>query len=196
MTQPPATFEDNTLIKMALDGKADCFAVLMDRHLYAVRRRIAPMVSNATDADDLVQEVLFKVWRRLSTFRFEASFRTWITRIAINEALHAYRRQKYHSRCQARENLDELASAFESPHQSLTRVETSRTVHRALAGLPEKYRQVLILREFDQLSIREMAKSLDASLPAVESRLFRARVLLSSSLKRSNRQAPAAKAGR
>lgn len=192
MTQSLATFEDDTLIKMALDGQTECFAILMDRHLFAVKRQIASRVSNPTDTDDLVQEVLFKVWRRLSTFRFEASFRTWMTRVAINETLQSYRRQKYHSCCQQVDNLDELASAFESPHQSLTRAETSRTVQNALARLPEKYRQVLICREFDQLSVRETARSVNASIPAVKSRLFRARVLLSSSQKRSNRRALAA----
>ncbi len=87
MTPSLATSEDSTLIKLALAGQAECFAVLMDRHLVAVRRRICSMVGNASDADDLLQEVLLKVWRRLSTFRSESSFRTRMTRVAINEAL-------------------------------------------------------------------------------------------------------------
>jgi RNA polymerase sigma-70 factor, ECF subfamily len=192
MTQPLTTFEDNTLIEMTLDGQTECFAILMDRHLFAIKRQIASMVSNPADHDDLVQEVLFKVWRRLSTFRFEASFRTWMTRVAINEVLQSYRRQKYHSCCRQVDNLDELVSAFESPHQSLTRAETSRTVQHALARLPEQYRQILICREFDQLSMRETAISINASVPAVKSRLFRARALLSSSLKRTNTRIMAA----
>jgi RNA polymerase sigma-70 factor (ECF subfamily) len=192
MTQPLTTFEDNTLIKMALNGQSECFSILTERHFSFVRRRLTQMVDNTADADDLMQEVLFKVWRFLSEFRFESSFRTWMTRIAINEALQLYRRKKHHSCCQQVADLDDLVSTADSPHQWLTRADTSQTVRNALARLPEKYRQVIICHEFDQLSLRETAKSLSASVPAVKSRLFRAKLLLSHSLKRSDRRVLAA----
>jgi RNA polymerase sigma-70 factor, ECF subfamily len=192
VTPPLTTYEDKTLIEMTLAGRSECFVVLMDRHLFAVKRMIRTMVGNQSDTDDLIQEVLFKAWHRLSTFRAEASFRTWMTRVAINEVLQSYRRQKYHSCCEAPENLDCLVSVYESPHQSLCRAETSRTVHKALSKLPEKYRQVLILHEFEQLSMRETARSLHATVPAVKSRLFRARLLLSSALKKPKAPALAA----
>src|ERR1700693_1803464 len=85
-------FEDHALIERVLAGHAESFAVLMDRHFAGVRRRIDGMAPNGVDADDLQQEVLLKVWRRLSTFRAKSSFRTWMTRVAINEVLQAYRR--------------------------------------------------------------------------------------------------------
>jgi RNA polymerase sigma-70 factor (ECF subfamily) len=192
MTPSLAKFEDNTLIKMALAGQTECFTVLMDRHLFIVKRTIHSMVRNATDADDLIQEVLLKVWRNLSTFRSEASFRTWMTRVAINEALQLYRRERYHSRCQVADNLDAFASFWDTPHQHFDRTETTQTVRKAMARLPEKYRRVLVLREFEQLSMRETAESLQASVPAVKSRLFRARALLTASLRRSTQEACAA----
>src|ERR1700693_5341540 len=83
-----ATFEDSALIKLALAGQTECFMVLTNRHLPAVRRRIGSIVPNRADVDDLLQEVLLKVWRHLSTFRSQSSFRTWMTRVAINEGLH------------------------------------------------------------------------------------------------------------
>src|SRR5271169_2908119 len=92
---PLATFEDSALIKLALEGQTECFTVLTNRHLPAVRRRIASIVPNTTDADDLLQEVLLKVWRHLSTFRSESTFRTWMTRVAINVALQSYESRKY-----------------------------------------------------------------------------------------------------
>jgi RNA polymerase sigma-70 factor (ECF subfamily) len=192
MTPSLATFEDNTLIKMALAGQTECFTVLMDRHLSIVKRTILSMVRNATDADDLIQEVLLKVWRNLSTFRSEASFRTWMTRVAINEARQLYRRERYHSRCRAADNLDAFASFWDTPHQHLDRTETTQTVRKAMARLPEKYRRVLVLREFEQLSMLETAESLQTSVPAVKSRLFRARALLTTSLRRSTQEARAA----
>ena len=91
MAPPLATFEDSALIKMALAGQTECFTVLTNRHLPAVRRHIVSIVPNRTDADDLLQEVLLKVWLHLSTFRSESSFRTWMTRVAINEALQSFR---------------------------------------------------------------------------------------------------------
>jgi RNA polymerase sigma-70 factor (ECF subfamily) len=172
MTPSLATFEDNALIKMALAGQTECFTVLMDRHFFTVKRTIRSMVWNTTDADDIIQEVLLKVWRNLSTFRSEASFRTWMTRVAINEALQLFRRERYHSRCQSAHNLDAFASFWDTPHQHLDRRETTQTVRKAMARLPEKYRRVLVLREFEQLSLLETAESLQTSVPAVKSRLF------------------------
>src|SRR5260370_12130487 len=116
------TFEDSALIKLALAGQTECFAVLMDRHLAPIRRRIGSMVRNTTDADDLLQEVLLKVWIHLSTFRSESSFRTWMTRVAINEALQSFRRERCRPLCQSVRDLDALASHGESPHQSLSRL--------------------------------------------------------------------------
>src|ERR1700680_4579926 len=129
----------------------------MDRHLIAVRKRIASMVGNATDAEDLLQEVLLKVWRHLSTFRSQSSFRTWMTRVAINEAFQSYRREQRRPMCQALGDFDNIASPEESALQSLTRAETTRVVRKAVVELPAKYSQVLILREYEQLSVQEIA---------------------------------------
>ena len=185
MTRPLARFEDSTLIKLALEGQTECFAVLMDRHLIAVRKRIASMVGNATDAEDLLQEVLLKVWRHLSTFRSESSFRTWMTRVAINEALQFYRRERCRPTCQPIGGFDAFVSQSESPHQSFARVQATQAVRNAVVILPDKYRQVLILRDLEQLSARETAQRLQSSIPAVKTRLFRARLMLLSAIERS-----------
>ena len=187
MSPHPATFEDTTLVKLALAGEAECFSVLMDRHLVAVKRRIGSMVQNVTDRDDLVQEVMFKVWRHLSTFRSESSFRTWIIRVAINEALQSYRRERSKPACQPHGDLDAFASPVESPFQYLVRVERAQAVRRAVVGLPAKYRQVLILHDLEQRTTRETARSLRSTIPAVKTRLHRGRILLSSALQQSSR---------
>ena len=183
MTPSIATFEDSTLIKLALAGQAECFTALMDRHLAPIKRRIGSTAPNAADADDILQEVLLKVWRHLSTFRSESSFRTWMTRVAMNEVLQSYRRKRRNPLCQAPGDLDAFASHVESPHQSFARLEATKTVRRAVASLPAKYRQVLILRDIEQLSAGETAESLQSTIPAVKTRLFRARHMLSQALK-------------
>ena len=183
MTASIATFEDSTLIKLALAGQVECFSVLMDRHLGTVKRRIESMAPNATDLDDILQEALLKVWRHLATFRSECSFRTWMTRVAMNEVLQSYRMKRRNPLCQALGDLDAFASQVESPHQSFARLEATKTVRSALAGLPAKYRQVLILRDIEQLTAGETAESLQSTIPAVKTRLFRARLMLSEALK-------------
>ena len=185
MVPPLATFEDSALIKLALAGQTECFMVLTNRHLPAVRRRIGSIVPNTADVDDLLQEVLLKVWRHLSTFRSQSSFRTWMTRVAINEALQSYRRAGCRPICQALADFDTFASPNESALQSLTRAETTQIVRKAVVQLPAKYRQALILFEFEQLSAREIAQSLHLSIPTVKTRLFRARLLLLAALRRN-----------
>jgi RNA polymerase sigma-70 factor (ECF subfamily) len=180
-----STFEDSALIQLALVGQTECFTVLMNRHLPTVRKRIRSIVPNATDAEDVLQAVLLNVWRHLSTFRSESSFRTWMTRVATNEALQSCRRVQASPICRALHDLDAFASSSESPLHSLTRAETAQVVRKAVVELPVKYRQVLILREFEQLSAREIAQSLQSSIPMVKTRLFRGRLMLLAALQRS-----------
>jgi len=184
MAPPLATLEDSALIKLALAGQTQCFTVLTNRHLPAVKRRIAWMVGNEADADDLLQEILLKVWLHLATFRSESAFRTWMTRVAINEALQSYRRKQSRPLYQAIGDFDTFASPNESPLQALTRAETTQIVRNAVVELPAKYRQVLNLREFEELSLQEIAESLHSSIPVVKTRLFRARRMLLTALQR------------
>jgi RNA polymerase sigma-70 factor (ECF subfamily) len=188
MTPHLGAVEDSALIEMILAGQGECFTILMDRHLGAVKRRIRSMVRSAADVDDLIQEVLLKVWRHLSTFRSESSFRTWMIRVAINEALQAHRREQSRPpRTQELRDLDTFASPVESPYRSLARTEVIHTVRNAVMKLPPKYRQVLILRDIEQLNTLETAQSLQASIPLVKSRLLRARLMLSAGLQRSRK---------
>jgi len=188
MNQRLTDLEDNALIALALDGETECFSILVNRHLTAVKRCIGAMVRNGMDVDDLLQDVLLKVWRRLATFRSESSFRTWMTRVAINEVLQTYRRDKRHAICQTFENLDGLPSLCESPHTSLVRIEATKVLRNAVAGLPERYREVVILRDLEQFTTEETAQSLRSSVPAVKTRLFRARLMLSGALQESRKR--------
>jgi RNA polymerase sigma-70 factor (ECF subfamily) len=186
MAAPLATFDDSALIKMALAGQTECFTVLTNRHLPAVRRRIGSIVPNTIDTEDLLQEVLLKVWLHLSTFRSESSFRTWMTRVAINEALQSYRRERCRPLCHTAGDLAAIASHGDSPYQSLARTEVTRAIRSAVAGLPAKYRQILILRDLEELSERETAQCLQSSIPSVKTRLFRARLMLLAALRPRN----------
>jgi RNA polymerase sigma-70 factor, ECF subfamily len=179
-----AKLEDGALIKLALTGQGECFAILMDRHLVAVRGLIRSRVRNTTEADDVSQQVLLKVWQHLSSFRSESSFRTWVTTVAINEVRQLYRRELSRPLSHAFGDLNALVSQSESPDDSLARLEAARLVRRAVAELPAKYRLVAKLFYLEQLSLRETAQWLHLTVPAAKTRLSRARTILSAQLER------------
>ena len=182
MSCPLADFEDSTLIRNVLAGRTECFTFLTNRHVRELKRRIGSIVRNATDVEDLLQEVLIKAWLRLSTLQSNSAFRAWIIRVAINEALQSWRRERSRPICQALGDFDTLASTDESPLQALTRAETTQIVRNAVRELPEQYQQVLNLRQFEELSLGEIAEFLHSSVPAVKARLFRARRMLQTAL--------------
>lgn len=174
--------DDGTLIKLALGGQVECFGLLMERHLAAARGRIRGMTRSVSDADDIMQEVQLKIWKCLGSFRSESSFRTWMTRVAINETLQFYRRSKHQPHGHDPDELASLPSANDSPFHTYARKEMAHRVRTAVKKLPIKYRQVLILRDFQENSLRETARELHVTLPAVKTRLFRARAALSKAL--------------
>ncbi len=178
--------QDGALIDLVLAGRADCFTLLMDRHLAIVKKRIRTLVRNSPEAEDLVQEVLLKVWLRLSTFRSESSFRTWVTQIATNEALQLFRRERCRRITPVRHDFDTMTSLSESPFQLLARREKIQLTRNTIAKLPAKYRQVLVLRDFEELSEKEAAHSIDVSVPAVKTRLRRARQMLQAKIQQTN----------
>jgi DNA-directed RNA polymerase specialized sigma24 family protein len=118
---PGAAPDDSVLINLVLAGDTECFGVLMDRHLAALRGRIRKMTRSVSDADDIMQEVQLKIWRRLGSYRSEASFRTWMTRVAINEALQFYRKANRAPHAHDRTELAEVTSPRESPLQACVR---------------------------------------------------------------------------
>jgi len=160
----------------------ECFGLLMDRHLAAVRGRIRGMTRSVPDADDIMQEVQLKVWKCLGSFRAESSFRTWMTQVAINEALQFFRRSKHQPHGHDSSELAFLPSPNDSPFHTYVRKEMTHKVRTAVEELPLKYKEVLILRDFQEHSLRETARVLRVTIPAVKTRLFRARAALSKAL--------------
>lgn len=183
---PAAAPDDSVLINLALTGNAECFGVLMDRHLAAVRRRIRGMTRCTSDADDIMQEVQLKIWRRLGSYRSEASFRTWMTRVAINEALQFYRKANRLPLVHDSTELTELTSPSESPLQACVRAELTERLKAAVERLPAKYKQVVVLHNLQELSLQETAQELQATTPAVKTQLFRAKAALSKALLRES----------
>ena len=124
-----------------------------------------------------------KAWCHLAGFRADASFRTWLIRVATNEVLQNFRREQRSRTGFADQGLDAFPSSFESPHASMERTEARTTIRRAARDLPDIYRQVLFLRELDELTTIETARFLGSGIPMVKSRLLRARKMLARSVR-------------
>jgi RNA polymerase sigma-70 factor (ECF subfamily) len=185
-----ALLSDEDLIRLTLDGQTDCFTALMDRHLGAIRRCIGFMLHGNGSAEDLTQEVVLKAWRFLSAFRAESSFRTWITRVAVNEVLQFQRRELSVSRLQELSNPDVLPSRDESPYERFVRMQRTEAVRALVNGLPARYREAVMLRELEELSILEIAERLRCTVPTVKTRLFRGRSMLLAGTQKSQTATP------
>lgn len=181
-TGPAAAPDDCALINLVLAGRTECFGVLMERHLAVVRGRIRGRARSTSDADDIMQEVQLKIWRRLGSYRSEASFRTWMTSVAINEARQFYRKANRFSLVHDRTELAELTSPSESPFQACVRAELTERLKAAVERLPAKHKQVVVLHNLQELSLQETAQELQATTPAVKTQLFRAKAALSKTL--------------
>jgi RNA polymerase sigma-70 factor, ECF subfamily len=174
---------DGQLINEVLSGRGEFFGELISRHAPFVKRVINSRVVNESDREDILQQTLLKAFRQLAQFRFEAGFRTWLTRIAINEELQL-RRTRFCSRLVF--NLDSpaltlsLADAKESAYDQCRRSEQCEYLQRSLRVLPEKYRKVLDLWANESLTLAEIAQTLGLGVPAAKSRLHRARIMLRS----------------
>jgi RNA polymerase sigma-70 factor (ECF subfamily) len=186
-TNAPAAATDKALINLVLAGNAEYFGLLMDRHLAAVRHRIRCITRTTWDTDDIMQEVQLKIWTHLGTYRSEASFRTWMTRIAINESLQFHRKANRVPPNRARSELDELISPGESPLQACLRAERTQALKTAVEHLPAKHKQALILHNLHELSLKETAWKLNATTPAIKTQLFRAKARLSKALLQGKR---------
>jgi len=173
---------DRALINLVLAGNTECFGILMDRHIAAARGRIWGMKRGTWDTDDIVQEVQLKIWTHLGSYGSEASFRKWMTSIAINEAFQFYRKKSRDPQDNARTELAELTSPCESPLQACLRAELTERLKTAVEHLPAKHKQAGVLHNLHELSLKETARKLNATTPAVKTRMYRARAALAKAL--------------
>ena len=181
---------DADLIAGALQGSEQAFATLMVRYQDRVFRLLSRYCRDPEECQDLAQDVFLKVFRKLHTFQQDSAFFTWLYRIAVNTATdHLSRASRRRLRLVEDETeLDgqtgERQGDGSSTEQPVLDAELAEVTRRVLARLPEKYRTILVLREYEDLSYTEMAQVLDCNLGTVESRLFRARQRFKEALER------------
>jgi RNA polymerase sigma-70 factor, ECF subfamily len=176
------------LIAQVLAGHADAFLELLGPHERSMYLVAYSVVRNQADAEDVVQEATLKAFEHLAQLRSDASFRSWLFRITLNEArlkLRKNRAHLYESLDEGIEDADEgeimprqVADWREIPSEILERREIREKLKQALLELPEKYRMAFVLRDMQQLSEAEAAQVLGITAAAVKVRLHRARLQL------------------
>jgi RNA polymerase sigma-70 factor (ECF subfamily) len=172
------------LIAMSCTGDRDAFYCLIQPCERGVFAAAMSILNNAADAEEVVQEAVMKALAALPRFRSEAKFSTWLIQITINEARLKRRKDRRHLYDSIDEQqTDDQGDAFpkdfadwrEIPSEELQRKELREALKRALDSLAPKYREVLILRDIQHLSIQETAQVLNLSEGNVKTRLLRAR---------------------
>jgi len=178
---------DAELIARILKGERELFHQLVRPYEKSVYFATFSILQNEQDAEDAAQETVLKALKNLGNFRAESKFSTWLVSIAVNEA----RARLRHARVLKFESVDEsppdeegsftpsvISDWREVPLQALERKELRELLRRAIAGLPEIYREVLLLRDVEEFSIAEAAATLGVSEGVVKTRLLRARLMM------------------
>jgi RNA polymerase sigma-70 factor, ECF subfamily len=178
---------DFTLMERIGAGDHQAFRELVERHQNAVIGTVAKMLGNASESEDIAQQVFLRIWRNAKRYRPDAKFTTYLFTITRNLVFNESRRKsrkKEVSSDEREENSNCLveASPDRQPDAELLQAELQQAVDAAIASLPETQRMAVVLRRYEQLSYEEIAETLELSVSAVKSLLFRARTTLRESL--------------
>ncbi len=169
--------DDAVLVASARAGDSQAFAALLGRYETRIVRLVRGMVPES-DVEDVTQEAFLKAYRKLGNFDGRSSFYTWLYRVTANTAMDWRKRERHRRHAplpEGPEGDDAVPSAEAGPETSASRRELAARIDAAIEALPEKYHEILVMREVEGLSYEEIAERLDMSKGTVESRLFRAR---------------------
>ena len=188
----PAASEELALVAKAQAGDAQAFTDLVTRYERKIYRIAKHITQNDEDAEDVLQETFLKAYEHLAGFQGNSKFYTWIVRIAVNESLMKLRKRKGDRTVPLDEPMDtgeemvtrEIAVWEDNPEQRYSREEIQDILERAVESLKPDFRTVFTLRDIEELSTEETAEALGISIPAVKSRLLRARLALREKLTR------------
>lgn len=167
---------DEVIVERALGGDAEAFGELVRRWERRIFALAYGMLGREDDARDATQETFLAAFRNLRGFRGEAKVSSWLHRIAVNQCLTRQRRAKVRNES-ALDGDEDGTGRFALPlEQSPANVVEGRqrtmALRRALGGLPVELRQVVVMKEFEELTFREIAEALDLPLSTVKSRLY------------------------
>ena len=182
--KPEVTHSDEELVERFIGGEVDSFPKLVQRYEARIYSMAYGIIGSRDEAEDLSQEVFVKVYRNLRHFKGKSKFHTWIYRITVNVCLSARRKKRQSDRIISLNRLSgvganprevELADETFSPQKVFRDRELASQIQSAVNSLPGILRITFVLREFEDLSYRELARVFRCSMGTVKSRLSRAR---------------------
>ncbi|HCQ79021.1 MAG TPA: RNA polymerase subunit sigma-24 [Verrucomicrobiales bacterium] len=182
--------EDLALMADVARGDENAFAKIVEKHQPAVLGTVAKMTNQSPDTEDIAQQVFIRLWKSAERYQPTAKFTTFLFTITRNLVFNATRKKsgKNESSFDAlEENWGqgiEDKSSDSRPDKSIEQNELRQEIDRAISSLPEKQRLAVILRRYEKMPYEEIASTLEISVPAVKSQLFRARTALRESLGR------------
>ena len=191
-TRPSSSFDEADLVAKAKAGDQAAFSTLVSQYERKIYRLAKHITQNDEDAEDVLQESFLKAYEHLDNFQGNSKFYTWIVRIAVNESLMKLRKRRSDKTVPLDEPVDtgeemvarEIAVWEDNPEQRYSREEMQQILDEAVQSLKPDFRTVFILRDIEEMSTEETAESLGISIPAVKSRLLRARLALREKLTR------------
>ncbi|HEY2860137.1 MAG TPA: RNA polymerase sigma factor [Terracidiphilus sp.] len=175
---------DEDLVRRVLNGDVLLFELLMRRHNQRVYRATRSILRDDAEAEDVMQEAYVRAYEHLAQFEGRAKFSTWLTRIAVNEAIHrATARGKFdplthEDSGQEEEAMSTIQQRSPSPELNTSRSEMASILEKAVLALPDAYRSVVMLRDIEEMSTAETAEALTLSESNVKVRLHRAHEML------------------
>ena len=192
MSTSPPILDESTLVSKAQSGDSAAFSELVTRYQNKIYRLAKHITQNDEDAEDVLQEAFLKAYEHLDGFQGNSKFYTWIVRIAVNEALMKLRKRKTDRSVPLDEPIDtgeemvnrEIAVWDDNPEQQYSKEEMHGILNEAVDSLKPDFRTVFVLRDIEEMSTEETAEALGISVPAVKSRLLRARLALREKLTR------------
>jgi RNA polymerase sigma-70 factor, ECF subfamily len=189
---PPQPDPEAALVALAKEGDAEAFTTLVNRYSGKIFRLAQHITQNQEDAEDVLQDAFLKAYTHLDSFAGNSKFYTWIVRIAVNESLMKLRKRKSDKLVSLDEPVDtgeeevvrEIAVWEQTPETKFSQTELRKILDDNVDELDPIYRTVFLLRDVEELSTEETAEALGLTVPAVKSRLLRARLQLREKLTR------------
>ncbi|HEX7894667.1 MAG TPA: RNA polymerase sigma factor [Terriglobales bacterium] len=174
---------DEEVVRRVLDGDTAVFEIIMRRYNQRLYRVARAILRDDSEAEDVMQDAYVRAYQHLGQFAGRSQFSTWLTRIAIHEALARAQRRKRVDQLSANEWKDgegemNVATSALNPEEQLSVSELGRALEGAILSIPEQYRLVLMMRDIEQMSTIETASALDLSEENVKVRLHRARAMV------------------
>ncbi len=169
--------DDKIIIEQILNGDKQAYTLLVKRYQQKVFRLCMGFMHNPDDAADLTQEVFIKAYQKLSTYKGDSKFSTWLYRVSVNMAINSQRKQKIRATFNFYDNGNETQQIADTRYadENINELEQKQMVKKILDSLPASQRKAIVLSHYEELSNKELAEVMGLSVKASESLLYRAR---------------------